>query len=346
MPSERADRGGRRARLGGVPDGRTRRRTTSATSATERARRRRRRRPHARSRLTCCPSRRRRTSTSRPGTTTTAAIRARELDRLALIHFGVHEDVAAHLDAAGRRARLLGRARPRRDRARRSSSSGARRRRRGRRHVRPRRAVLAVVAGPAPLLGHARQLTRLGPLHEREFRLLFAGRTISCSAAPWRRSRSRSPSSTRSTAPRPSRHRPRRPADTRTRAAPLRRRLGRPAAAAYVMVASNLLSGASQATTAALLLSGHATLWELAPLAAVNGSATAFFYARERRDRPPDGAGRRCCSRRTRHSGCRSTPRTSSARPSEASSSRQRAPAGRSRVDAASYGLAALATRR
>ena len=46
----------------------------------------------------------------------------------------------------------------------------------------------------------------------------------------------------------------------------------------HVLVASNLVSGASQATTAALLLSGHAKLWELAALAAVNSSASAFFY--------------------------------------------------------------------
>jgi MFS family permease len=46
----------------------------------------------------------------------------------------------------------------------------------------------------------------------------------------------------------------------------------------HVMVASNLVSGASQATTATLLLSGHARLWQLAALAAVNGSSSAFFF--------------------------------------------------------------------
>src|SRR5439155_17364638 len=45
-----------------------------------------------------------------------------------------------------------------------------------------------------------------------------------------------------------------------------------------VMVASNLLSGASQAVAAALLLGGHARLWHLAALAAVNGSSSAFFF--------------------------------------------------------------------
>ena len=45
-----------------------------------------------------------------------------------------------------------------------------------------------------------------------------------------------------------------------------------------VMVASNLVSGASQAVTAALLLSGHARIWHLAVLAAVNGSSSAFFF--------------------------------------------------------------------
>lgn len=46
----------------------------------------------------------------------------------------------------------------------------------------------------------------------------------------------------------------------------------------HVLVASNVVSGASQATTAALLLTGHATLAWLAALAAVNSAATAFFF--------------------------------------------------------------------
>jgi MFS family permease len=46
----------------------------------------------------------------------------------------------------------------------------------------------------------------------------------------------------------------------------------------HVMVASNLISGASQATVAALLLTGHARLWHLAALAAVNGASSAFFF--------------------------------------------------------------------
>ena len=46
----------------------------------------------------------------------------------------------------------------------------------------------------------------------------------------------------------------------------------------HVMVGSNLISFASQAVVAALLLSGHARLWELAVLAAVNGGSSAFFF--------------------------------------------------------------------
>jgi MFS family permease len=46
----------------------------------------------------------------------------------------------------------------------------------------------------------------------------------------------------------------------------------------HVMVASNLLSGASQAAIAALLFLGHAQIWQLAALAAVNGAASAFFF--------------------------------------------------------------------
>jgi MFS family permease len=45
-----------------------------------------------------------------------------------------------------------------------------------------------------------------------------------------------------------------------------------------VMVASNVLSGASQAAAASLLLSGHASVWNLAALASVNGMSSAFFF--------------------------------------------------------------------
>jgi MFS family permease len=45
-----------------------------------------------------------------------------------------------------------------------------------------------------------------------------------------------------------------------------------------VMVVSNVASGTSQAAAAAFLLTGHAQLWELAALAAVNGGASAFFF--------------------------------------------------------------------
>lgn len=45
-----------------------------------------------------------------------------------------------------------------------------------------------------------------------------------------------------------------------------------------VMVASNVLSGASQAALAVLLLSGRAEIWQLAVLAAANGVSSAFFF--------------------------------------------------------------------
>jgi MFS family permease len=120
--------------------------------------------------------------------------------------------------------------------------------------------------------------SRLGPLRERQFRLLFAGRTISMAGSAM------APVAlafavldlTGSTSD-----------------------LGLVLAARqiptvifilfggvwadrlprhHVMVASNLLSGASQAATAALLLAGHAHIWQLATLAAVNGSSSAFFF--------------------------------------------------------------------
>ena len=45
-----------------------------------------------------------------------------------------------------------------------------------------------------------------------------------------------------------------------------------------VMVGSNLTSGASQAVLAVLLISGSATFGELLALSAVNGTSTAFFF--------------------------------------------------------------------
>lgn len=45
-----------------------------------------------------------------------------------------------------------------------------------------------------------------------------------------------------------------------------------------VMVVCNVIAAASQGATAALLLNGRATLWELSVLAGVNGAAIAFFF--------------------------------------------------------------------
>jgi hypothetical protein len=46
----------------------------------------------------------------------------------------------------------------------------------------------------------------------------------------------------------------------------------------HVMVGSNLVSGLSQSAVAALLLFGHARIWQLAALAALNGASSAFFF--------------------------------------------------------------------
>jgi MFS family permease len=46
----------------------------------------------------------------------------------------------------------------------------------------------------------------------------------------------------------------------------------------HVMVASSLLSGASQGTLAALLLTHHAELWHMVAISAVNGTSSAFFF--------------------------------------------------------------------
>jgi MFS family permease len=45
-----------------------------------------------------------------------------------------------------------------------------------------------------------------------------------------------------------------------------------------VMVASNVVNGLVQATTAALLLSGHARIWQLIVLSALGGTSFAFFF--------------------------------------------------------------------
>lgn len=138
-----------------------------------------------------------------------------------------------------------------------------------------------MLARTEALLGQAASilLSRLGPLREREFRLLFAGRTISMAGSAM--------------------------APVALAFAVLNTLHGSatdlglvltvrqiPAVVFLlfggvwsdrlprhrVMVASNLLSGASQAVAAALLLSGHAQLWQLAVLAAANGSSSAFFW--------------------------------------------------------------------
>jgi MFS family permease len=46
----------------------------------------------------------------------------------------------------------------------------------------------------------------------------------------------------------------------------------------HVMVGSNLVSGASQTIVATLLLTGSAHIWELGALAFVNGCSSAFFF--------------------------------------------------------------------
>jgi MFS family permease len=121
-------------------------------------------------------------------------------------------------------------------------------------------------------------MSRLGPLRHREFRLLFAGRTISMAGSAM------APVAlafavldlTGSTT------------DLglvlAARQIPVivlllfggvwADRLPRH----HVMVASNLVSGASQAVVAVLLLTGHAQIWQLGLFAALNGASSAFFF--------------------------------------------------------------------
>jgi MFS family permease len=69
-----------------------------------------------------------------------------------------------------------------------------------------------------------------------------------------------------------------------------------------VMVGSNVVSGASQAVLAVLLLTGSAGFEELIVLAAINGMSSAFFFSRpragssRRRSRPASSSPQmRCC---------------------------------------------------
>ena len=121
-------------------------------------------------------------------------------------------------------------------------------------------------------------MSRLGPLREREFRLLFAGRTISMAgsamapiALAWA------------------------VLDLTGSKADLGIVLAVRQVAVIVlllfggvwadrlprhlvMVASNLASGLSQAIVAVLLLTHHASITSIAVLAAVNGASSAFFF--------------------------------------------------------------------
>jgi MFS family permease len=122
-------------------------------------------------------------------------------------------------------------------------------------------------------------VSRLGPLREREFRLLFAGRTISMAgsamapvALAFAILNTLHGSATDLGLVLTARQVP--AVLFLLFGGVLSDRLPRH----RVMVASNLVSGASQAVAATLLLASHAQLWELAALAALNGSSSAFFW--------------------------------------------------------------------
>jgi MFS family permease len=122
-------------------------------------------------------------------------------------------------------------------------------------------------------------VSRLGPLREREFRLLFAGRTISMAgsamapvALAFAILNTLHGSATDLGLVLTARQVP--AVLFLLFGGVLSDRLPRH----RVMVASNLFSGASQAVAATLLLASHAQLWELAALAALNGSSSAFFW--------------------------------------------------------------------
>jgi MFS family permease len=121
-------------------------------------------------------------------------------------------------------------------------------------------------------------LTRLGPLGEREFRLLFAGRTISALGSAM------APVGLAFAV-----------IDLTGSGSDLGIVLAARALATIafllvggvwadrlprhlVMVTTNLISGTIQAVVATLLLVGQARIWELAVLAFLNGASIAFFF--------------------------------------------------------------------
>ena len=162
-------------------------------------RRRRGGRPDPAAPRRSCRRRRRRTSTSRPGTARSSEIERRAPERLALIHFGVAEDVGRHLAELRERLDTWTRARRGRARPRRSSSPPRKRRPAagGGRGVRPRDAVLAVLRGPEALLGQRRDgVSARAAARARVPPSLPRPHRSPSSAARSRRSRSRSPCST------------------------------------------------------------------------------------------------------------------------------------------------------
>jgi MFS family permease len=66
-----------------------------------------------------------------------------------------------------------------------------------------------------------------------------------------------------------------------------------------VMVGSNLVSGGGQAAIAILLLTHHAALWQLIAIQVVRGSAMAFFFPASQ-GLVPETVRPACSSRRTR----------------------------------------------
>ena len=160
MPGgEHRDRRRRRPRLGGVPDAGPRLAPRLLPARRDAPRRRRVRRPHPAVASTCSRSSPPPDIDVEAWHATIDEIARRAPERLALIHFGVATDVAEPPRAPRRRARPLGR-------ARRAAALDARavRRRGARRTPAPTPTlydavapVRPVVAGPAPLLGEARE---------------------------------------------------------------------------------------------------------------------------------------------------------------------------------------------
>ena len=224
------------------------------------------------------------------GSATIDEIERRAPERLALIHFGVAEDVGAPPRRAAARAARLGRVVERRRdrggvrrvRARRARATRARTRTtydhamplwqsyRGLKRWAEKQAALVSAPSASRSGRGGRSATATSGFSSRPARSRTSGRTS-------RRSPSRSRSSTSAAAqPRSGSASPR-GRSRRSRRSPSAASSATGCRGALVMIASDVASFVVRTAMGVLLVSGHAEVWELIALQACGGAAVAFY---------------------------------------------------------------------